>query len=182
MTQACLIYISSNDLPRYLGDKLEVLADTGVDPTTLRWICCAFGPENSYIFVMKHKDSIVIYHEDLPPSLEAWLFDPTSGAHLRDGDSLKVTLGECDSFFAMDKNGYRWDGLPSKLEGFIQAGFKPNESDVPRLVALGKDQSFVLVTTQGGIYVTARPKLVESVKGLGGEISVCLANLTHIHN
>ena len=131
---------------------------------------------------MKQGSRFIIHHDGLPQKLVDWLFEPKSGAYLRDAASLKVSLGENGAFFAMDKNRYRWDGLPEKLEDFIQSGFssKPSGMDMPRLVALGKHQSFAVVTAQGRTLYSARPKLANAIDAItctgqgGRNISVCL--------
>ncbi|KAE9376159.1 hypothetical protein N431DRAFT_532425 [Stipitochalara longipes BDJ] len=153
-----------NNLPQSLESKLEVLVDTQFDYRSLKWLSCAFGPGESYILTMQQGNSFVIYHDGLPQKLVDWLFEPKSGAYLRDVASLKVTLGENGAFFAMDKNRYRWDGLPEKLEEFIQSGFssKPAGMDMPRLVVLGNDKSFAVVTAQGRTLYSARPKLADA--------------------
>jgi hypothetical protein len=130
---------------------------------------------------MKQGNRFIIYHDSLPQKLVDWLFEPKSGAYLRDVASLKVTLGENGAFFVMDKNRYRWDGPPEKLEEFIQSGFSsmPAGIDMPRLVALGKHKNFAVITAQGRTLYSARPKLAEAFDaitstGTGGRnITVC---------
>ena len=149
-------FVSRNDLPESLDIKLGAL-DT--DESSPAWISCAFGRGERHIFTFYQGSIFTIYYEDLPPKLEAWLFDPASGAHLRDVQSLRVTFGEGDAFFAMDKNGFRWDELPELLEKYVQGFLIPvasvKERRTPRVVALGKNGSFVMVDTNGGKYSSA---------------------------
>jgi hypothetical protein len=172
-----------NNLPQSLDSRFDVLVDTQSDLQSPKWLSCAFGPGESYILTMKQGNRFIIHHDGLPQKLVDWLFEPKSGAYLRDIASLKVTLGENGAFFAMDKNRYRWDGLPEKLEEFIQSGFssKPAGMDMPRLVALGKHKSFAVITAQGRILYSARPKLADAFDAItstgqgGRNISVCLS-------
>ncbi|KAF4625148.1 hypothetical protein G7Y89_g13024 [Cudoniella acicularis] len=172
-------HTSRNDIPESLDTKLSNFAGTldtkGTPFSRPSWICCGFGPQNSYLLAFKQGNSFTIFHDDLPPKLEAWLFDPISGAHLRDVGSLQVTLGEYDSFFAMDKNGFRWDGLPPGLEEWIQAGFRPagaeGLAEMPRLVALGKDREFVLVTSNGTLRTECSSQLRASLLELSGSVA-----------
>jgi len=130
---------------------------------------------------MKQGTRFIIYHDGLPKKLVKWLFDPISGAHLRDVASLKVTLGEDGAFFARDKDSYRWDKLPEELEEFIQSSLssQPAGMDMPRLVALGKDRTFAVVSVQGRIWYSATQMVVDAFDAItnsgqsGQKISVC---------
>ena len=63
-----------------------------------------------------------------------------------------MVLGPNDSFFAMDKNGMRWDKLPPRLEMHLQESLTlEGWKSPPRTVALGIDGAFVLVDWNGSI-------------------------------
>lgn len=63
-----------------------------------------------------------------------------------------MVLGPNNSFFAMDKNGFRWNNLPSKLESCLQESLTlEGWKAAPKVVALGIDDAFVLVDWKGNI-------------------------------
>lgn len=84
----------------------------------------------------------------LRPRLKKWLV--ADGKLCRDPDSLLVSFGDDESFFAMDKDGFCWEGLPSLLEEVLQEsigleGWKA----APKLVVLGARGSYVYVNSKG---------------------------------
>jgi hypothetical protein len=70
------------------------------------------------------------------------------GEPLRSIRSLRVTIGPYnESFFATDGRSWRWMNLPEGLLEALQARAKDGKwTDRPRLVALGADGDFLLIT------------------------------------
>lgn len=72
----------------------------------------------------------------------------------RDIPSLSICLGPNGSYFALDKDGSAWGGLPQSLNDAIaqrrnkNGTFKPNQG--PSSVALGYDGAYVFMTKGGG--------------------------------
>jgi len=117
----------------------------------------SFGPDGSYLCVYTKKDGgMMLTRSGLPDSLDKWLV-PVAGKGVsakRDLGSLNVALGPNGSFFAFDKNGAFWSGLPDALEKAIagkrdaKGNFKSGE--YPQSIALGADDTYVLTTVGGG--------------------------------
>jgi hypothetical protein len=117
----------------------------------------SFGPDGSYLCVYTKKGGgMMLARSGLPESLNKWLV-PIAGKGVsakRDLGSLNVALGPKRSFFAFDKNGAFWSGLPDALEKAIAAkrdtkgNFKSGE--YPQSIALGADDTYVLTTVGGG--------------------------------
>ena len=88
---------------------------------------------------------------NLPPQLESWLIDPITHSCKRDIPTLAVELGPNGSFYARDKDSYRWHNLPDALEEAIQqrlcpAGWKAQTD----FVVLGAGGAFIYSNDAGG--------------------------------
>ncbi|EOA83887.1 uncharacterized protein SETTUDRAFT_42670 [Exserohilum turcica Et28A] len=79
----------------------------------------------------------------LPPELLQFV-----GASNRNVAHIRCALGPYnESFFVHDKTSYLWNNLPGKLVAAIQNNVKDgNWIDRPRLVALGADDNFIMLT------------------------------------
>jgi hypothetical protein len=68
----------------------------------------------------------------------------------RDPDSLHISFGEDNSFFAMDKDGFCWANLPPLLEEVLQESITlEGWKSVPKTVVLGVKGSCVHVNLNG---------------------------------
>ncbi|KAF2704310.1 hypothetical protein K504DRAFT_473522 [Pleomassaria siparia CBS 279.74] len=86
----------------------------------------------------------------LPPELDAFLYATTpDNILLRNIPRLRLTLGPYnDSFFAHDSSAYQWMNLPPSLLSALQARITGSAwHDKPRIVALGADDNFILITS-----------------------------------
>lgn len=110
--------------------------------------------------VLGHADSFLITYRDreganwiacqgLPKELNDFLYETnTKGAYVRSIPRLRVSLGPYNtSFFATDGASYLWLNLPPLLLSALQTRIKDGAwTDKPRLIALGADENFVLLT------------------------------------
>ena len=106
---------------------------------------------------------------NLPPQLEAWLIDPITHTCKRDIATLAVELGPNGSFYARDKDSYRWHNLPDALEDAIQQRLCPNGWLArPDFIVLGADGAFIYTNDRGGhsFALGNYPRLQELVLGL----------------
>ncbi|KAF2035305.1 hypothetical protein EK21DRAFT_107425 [Setomelanomma holmii] len=110
----------------------------------------ALGFEDSYLITWRdtsgqdHIDS-----QSLPLHLQEFLYARDGQQrYLRDVPCIRCSLGPYNSsFFAHDGVSYRWMNLPETLLTALQARIKDGDwLDRPRIVALGADKSFVLIT------------------------------------
>ncbi|KAF2877561.1 hypothetical protein BDV95DRAFT_481538 [Massariosphaeria phaeospora] len=108
------------------------------------------GFENSYLLTWRDKDGgDHIDSQGLPPELANFLYaEDRQHVLLRKIPQLRLTLGPYNrSFFVHDSSAYLWMNLPSGLLSAIQSRVKEgNWLDRPRIVALGADDNFLLVT------------------------------------
>jgi len=110
-----------------------------------------------------------IGRNNLPPQLEAWLIDPVTHTCKRDIATLAVEFGPNGSFYARDKDSYRWHNLPDALEEAIQQRLCPaGWTARPDFVILGADGAFIYSNDRGGAShaLGSYPKLQELVLGL----------------
>lgn len=106
---------------------------------------------------------------NIPPQLQSWLVDPNTHTCKRDVPTLAVELGPNGSFYARDKDSYRWHNLPDALEEAIQQRLCPaGWTARPDLVVLGADGAFIYSNDGGGhCYALGNyPKLQEHIVGL----------------
>ena len=127
---------------------------------------------------------------NLPPQLEAWLIDPITHTCKRDIATLSVELGPNGSFFARDKDSYRWHNLPDALEDAIQSRLCTNGwLAKPDSVALGLDGAFIYTNDRGGhsFALGNYPRLQEFILGLqrtnvgGGPTGFALLQVSTFH-
>jgi len=90
----------------------------------------------------------------LPANLSTWLNQKNAKGYLiRDVPNLRLTLGpNNESFFVTDGKQFLWQGLPSGLATAIEKLRKKGggfTSD-PRLVCLGVNSSYILITAGNG--------------------------------
>lgn len=101
---------------------------------------------------------------NIPTSLEAFLYETKFGSLVRDLNTLHVSFGtSTGSFYATDGSSWRWDNLPPPLQAalLMRRGFKGAWRDPPRLVSLGADGDFILLTVGNGytMQLTKYPEL-----------------------
>lgn len=121
---------------------------------------------------------------NLPLQLESWLIDPTTHTCKRDIPTLAVELGPDRSFFARDKDSYRWHNLPDALEEAIQQRLCPaGWTARPDLVVLGADGAFIYANDRGGhCYALANyPQLQQLVINLQSTNEGGLTGFALIH-
>ena len=88
---------------------------------------------------------------NLPSQLESWLIDPITQTCKRDIATLSVEFGPNNSFYARDKDSYRWHNLPDALEEAIQQRLSPSGWMArPDFVVLGADGAFIYSNDRGG--------------------------------
>ncbi|KAH8729059.1 hypothetical protein GQ44DRAFT_607784 [Phaeosphaeriaceae sp. PMI808] len=110
----------------------------------------ALGFEDS--FLVTWRDQNAQDHIDslgLPPALQEFLYARNAQQKLvRNIPSIRCSLGPYNSTFLVhDSSAYLWLNLPTTLLSTLQARIKDgNWIDRPRLVALGANDNFVLIT------------------------------------
>ncbi|CAD6593183.1 MAG: hypothetical protein ASARMPRED_007101 [Alectoria sarmentosa] len=110
-----------------------------------------FGWTGAYILAARTVNGPVIRTQNLPPQLDSWLIDPITHTCKRDIASLTVELGPNGSFYARDKDSYRWHNLPDALEEAIQQQLCPaGWTAKPDFVVLGADGAFIYSNDRGG--------------------------------
>ena len=137
-----------------LPDRINSLFNTEPKATEIHEI--ALGPNGAYAIIFSDQTGIKVRHSNLPLPVEQWLLNH-SGRSInagRDLASMQITLGPNGSYFAFDKNGCLWGGLPPGLQAAIDERrdsngcFKPGA--YPYLVSLGAEGTFTLFTVGGG--------------------------------
>ncbi|KAH7117679.1 hypothetical protein B0J11DRAFT_536469 [Dendryphion nanum] len=117
--------------------------------------------ENGAYFVSfrDHDGQVYCRHYNLPNPLTTYLY--ASHPHvIRDLQTLSITLGPYDSFYAHDKTSAQWSNLPPTLEKAIlerlesQDAWKTIWKDggqmAPSFVSLGADGTYFMRTVCGG--------------------------------
>lgn len=98
-------------------------------------------------------------HYSLPNPLVTYLY--ASHPHvIRDLQTLSITLGPYDSFYAHDKTSAQWANLPPLLEKAVlnrlesqdawKTVWKENGQEAPSFVSLGADGTYFMRTVCGG--------------------------------
>ena len=105
------------------------------------------GPENSYYFGYKDSDDKpYCIHSGLPYHLTQWLSPQNGQSHVYyDIPTLSISLGPNESYVVHDKASLAWCGVPDGLAARLLAYGAQGTS----LVALGVENSFVVVNTDG---------------------------------
>jgi hypothetical protein len=110
----------------------------------------ALGFEDSFLITWLDKDGQDrIDSHGLPSELLEFLYARSAqNTYTRDIPYIRCSLGPYNaSFFAHDGSAYRWMNLPATLLSALQVRIKDgNWIDSPRLVALGANNNFVLIT------------------------------------
>ncbi len=92
--------------------------------------------------------------DGLPDGLQAFLFEKDSEGYIaRDLSKLRVSLGPYnESYWAYDGSKSQWNNLPAGLLEALEARRKPGGgwTASPRIVALGANDNFVLITDKNG--------------------------------
>ncbi|KAF2824415.1 hypothetical protein CC86DRAFT_55356 [Ophiobolus disseminans] len=110
----------------------------------------ALGFEDSFLITWRDNNGHNRIDSDgLPLELREFLYarDPQRGFE-RDFSRIQCSIGPYNaSFFVHDGSAYRWLNLPPKLLLALQSRINDgNWTDRPRLVALGANDNFVLIT------------------------------------
>ncbi|OCK87380.1 uncharacterized protein K441DRAFT_358351 [Cenococcum geophilum 1.58] len=128
--------------------------------------CLAFGPNGAFVISYKGKQDGADHLQtaNIPTSLEAFLYETKFGSLVRNLNTLRVSFGTpTGSFYATDGSSWRWDNLPPPLQAalLVRRGFKGAWRDPPRLVSLGADGDFILLTVGNGytMRLTKYPEL-----------------------
>ena len=100
--------------------------------------------------------------------LKEFLFEKdASGVCIRKFPTLRVTLGPYNkSYWADDGASFRWNNLPSTLHTHLKGlqTSSGNWTDAPRIVALGANDNFVLVTEgHGGLWSLPHYRELDSI-------------------
>ncbi|KAF2656108.1 hypothetical protein K491DRAFT_597589 [Lophiostoma macrostomum CBS 122681] len=108
------------------------------------------GFENSFLITYQDKDGRdAIGSEGLPEELDDFVYatDPQNRS-MRDIAQIRLTLGpQNSSFFVSDGQNYLWMNLPPRLFKALQSRIRDGAwFDKPRIVALGVDHNFLLIT------------------------------------
>lgn len=108
--------------------------------------CVTLGAEDSFLISYKGTDgqNHIQLHK-LPYPLTAFLTHPSRLPHL---PNISVSLGPHNaSYYATDSVSYIWHGLPASLLAAYQSRLSDGIwTDPPRIVALGADSDWVLIT------------------------------------
>ncbi|KAF2676407.1 hypothetical protein K458DRAFT_322106 [Lentithecium fluviatile CBS 122367] len=130
-----------------LPKKLAALL-TSVQLQKVHHVSLGFG--DSFMLTWRDKEGYdhIEFHA-LPIELTNFLYAKSPTGHLlRSISKVRVTLGPYNhSFFATDGSACLWMNLPPLLLSALQTRIKNgNWTDRPRLVSLGSDQNFLLIT------------------------------------
>ncbi|KAF2637589.1 hypothetical protein P280DRAFT_407099 [Massarina eburnea CBS 473.64] len=129
-------------LPPKLADLLKSNLVKRVHHVTL-------GYENSFLMTWSdHNGHDHIDSQGLPADLTEFIYARDQGQLSRSVSKIRLTLGPYNaSFFVTDGSAYLWMNLPPALLAALQQRIrKANWLDRPRIVALGADSSFLLIT------------------------------------
>jgi len=109
------------------------------------------GAASSFFISYKTKDgSHQIQSDGLPTHLHAFLTERDRyDRYTRDIRNIRVTIGPQNaSWYATDGKSWMWQNLPPNLESALHAHKSPagRWTSAPRIVALGADGDFLLIT------------------------------------
>jgi len=99
------------------------------------------------------------YGPGVPAAFRQWLVDPATGA-IRRSKHTRVAFGPDGSFFAWDVDSMRWSNVPPDFEETIQSWISPSGwlHGPPRIVALGVNKSFFILSEYGAFATQRLPK------------------------
>lgn len=162
-----------------LPDRINSLFTT--EPKAKRIHDIALGPYGSFAIIYSDATGIKVRHAGLPQAVEQWLLNHSGQAinAARDLASVQISLGPDGSYFAFDKNGCIWGGLPLALELDINERkdsndcFKPGA--YPYLVSLGAEGTYAMFTANGDgtwYFGGKQPQLEQYLNGMGSLMHV----------
>lgn len=104
---------------------------------------------------------------NIPNLLEAFLYERKSGRLVRNLETLRVSFGTSSgSFYATDGSTWQWNNLPPSMQAAlsVRRDTRGGWRDPPRLVSLGADGDFILLTVGNGytMQLTNYPVLDEA--------------------
>jgi len=151
------LYVSSSKTSISLAD---LLASSTRLPTKLSSLLLSTQLQLVHHVALGYEDSFLITWRDvrgleridsygLPPELSEFLHTrDAQQRYVRHVPAIQCSFGPYnESFFAHDGTSYRWMNLPGKLLSALQSRIVDgNWTDSPRLVELGADHDFVLIT------------------------------------
>ncbi len=115
--------------------------------------------ETYFISYRDHDGQVLCKHYNLPNPLTEWLY-ASHPAVIRDLNTLSITLGPYESYYAWDKTSASWSNLPAGLEKAVLARlesqdawkttWKANGAEAPSFVTLGADGAYFMRTVTGG--------------------------------
>lgn len=136
-----------------LPDRINSLFTT--EPKAQQVHEIALGPNGSYAIIFTDATGIKVRHSGLPQAVEQWLLNHSGRSinSARDLSTMQIALGPNGSYFAFDRNGSVWGGLPPALDAAVNVRrdsngcFKPGQ--YPYLVSLGAAGTYAMVTVGG---------------------------------
>lgn len=130
-------------LPRKLATLLASSQVQQIHHVTL-------GFEDSFLLTWRDKDAQDhINSSGLPEELVEFLYARNNqGRPMRNIPAIRCVLGPYNgSFFAHDSAAYLWMSIPQDLLSALQGRIKNGSwTDRPRIVSLGADENFILIT------------------------------------
>jgi len=138
----------------FISKQLKViLASNGISEVSH----LTLGAASSFFISYKTKDGAdMIQHDGLPVHLQTFITERDRfGRYARDVRNLRVTLGPHNSsWYATDGKSWMWQNLPSNLESALHAQKSPagRWTSPPRIVALGTDGNFLLITESDAVF------------------------------
>ncbi|KAI9722999.1 MAG: hypothetical protein M1812_001448 [Candelaria pacifica] len=106
----------------------------------------ALGPAESYYIGYKDADNkLYCMNHGLPDTLEKHLSVNAKGFVEHDIPTTMITLGPNGSYVVKDKNKMQWCGIPEPLA----VSLRSSKTAGTKLVALGVDNTYVVVNTDG---------------------------------
>jgi hypothetical protein len=112
----------------------------------------ALGFEDSYLITWRDQNNRDrVNSTGLPDELTDFLYRRNAQDHMiRNIPAIRCALGPYNSsFFVHDTSAYLWMSIPDGLLNALQARIKGGSwTDKPRIVALGADDNFLLITEQ----------------------------------
>ena len=156
------------------GDGLNHCSESGSPSDVQIILACAIAwrvfhpaPESNESNELHREGS-----KDLPDKLQSFLFERNQNGHLvRKVDKLRVSLGPYNnSWWATDGANWKWNTLPAELNKALGQRRKPGGgwTTTPRLVSLGSNDNFILITEGGGgvWQLSSYPKLKSLVEAV----------------
>lgn len=132
-----------SSLPKQLNTLFTEKQAAGVHHMTI-------GASGSFTISYRERNGTHhIKSDGLPDPLNAFLHEQDrQGRYLRDLKNISVCIGPCnESWFASDGKSWLWMNLPFGLAAALRARMRDgNWTDRPRIVALGVNDDFLMIT------------------------------------